>query len=90
MATLQASEGVTRACAGYSPGMCGRFSLDDKSTDLAGFFEAEDNFHSWLPACSIAPTDVVPIIRERADKASGEVRRTVDEAVWDFHPDAIG
>jgi putative SOS response-associated peptidase YedK len=66
--------------------MCGRFSLDEKSTDLAGFFEAEDNISSWLPAYSIAPTAVVPIIRERADKESGEVRRTVDEAVWDFHP----
>jgi putative SOS response-associated peptidase YedK len=66
--------------------MCGRFSLDDKSTDLAGFFEAEDNFPNWMPAFSIAPTDHVPVIRERQDKHSGEITRRLDEAVWDFHP----
>lgn len=66
--------------------MCGRFSLDEKSTDLGAFFESDDNFPDWLPAYSIAPTDVVPIVRERAHKESGEVTRSLDEAVWDFHP----
>jgi putative SOS response-associated peptidase YedK len=66
--------------------VCGRFSLDDKSTDLAGFFEADDNFPAWMPAYSIAPSDVVPIVRERSDKNTGEVHRTVDPAEWDFHP----
>jgi putative SOS response-associated peptidase YedK len=66
--------------------MCGRFALDDHSTDLSGFFTAEDNFPDWEPAFTIAPTEVVPIVRERADKESGEVRRTLDEAVWNFHP----
>lgn len=28
----------------------------------------------------------MPIVRERADKESGEIGRTLDLAVWDFHP----
>lgn len=66
--------------------MCGRFALDEHSTDLAGFFQAENTFEDWLPVFSIAPTDHVPIIRERAHKESGEITRSVDEAVWNFHP----
>lgn len=66
--------------------MCGRFALDSHETDLAGFFSAEANFPDWEPSFSIAPTDSIPIIRERASKDSGEVHRTVDAAIWDFHP----
>jgi putative SOS response-associated peptidase YedK len=67
--------------------MCGRFALDSKTDDLIKTFVAEGNdFEDWVPKYSIAPTDVTPIIRERKHSDSGEVKRSVDAAVWDFHP----
>ncbi|MDQ1573051.1 MAG: hypothetical protein QOH44_610 [Actinomycetota bacterium] len=67
--------------------MCGRFALDQKTDDLIQAFVAEGNdFEDWVPSYSIAPTDVTPIIRERKRSDSGEVTRTIDAAVWDFHP----
>jgi putative SOS response-associated peptidase YedK len=67
--------------------MCGRFALDKNSDDLIQAFDADGNdFEDWEPKYSIAPTDVAPIIRERKHSDSGEVTRTVDAAVWDFHP----
>jgi putative SOS response-associated peptidase YedK len=68
-------------------GVCGRFVLDKRSEDLLQAFGAEDDeYADWIPSYSIAPTDHVPIIRERKHKDSGEVSRSVDAAVWDFHP----
>jgi putative SOS response-associated peptidase YedK len=67
--------------------MCGRFALDQKTDDLIRAFVAEGNdFEDWVPSYSIAPTDITPIIRERKRSDSGEVTRTIDAAVWDFHP----
>jgi putative SOS response-associated peptidase YedK len=67
--------------------MCGRFVLDHRTDDLIKTFEAEANeFEDWVPKYSIAPTDVTPIIRERKHSDSGLVTRTIDPAVWDFHP----
>jgi putative SOS response-associated peptidase YedK len=67
--------------------MCGRFVLDKKSDDLVQEFVARGNdYADWVPSYSIAPTDTVPIIRERKHKDTGEVSRTIDPAVWDFHP----
>jgi putative SOS response-associated peptidase YedK len=67
--------------------MCGRFALDKKTDDLIQAFVADGNdFEDWEPKYSIAPTDVTPIIRERKHSDSGEVTRTVDAAIWDFHP----
>jgi putative SOS response-associated peptidase YedK len=67
--------------------MCGRFALDEKTNDLIEAFVLDGNdYADWIPSFSIAPTDPVPIIRERASKTSGEVLRTVEPAVWDFHP----
>lgn len=67
--------------------MCGRFALDEKTNDLIEAFVLDGNdYVDWIPSFSIAPTDPVPIIRERASKTSGEVTRTVEPAVWDFHP----
>jgi putative SOS response-associated peptidase YedK len=67
--------------------MCGRFAMDEKTNDLIEEFVLQGNdFRDWAPSFSIAPTDVIPIIRERADKESGEIRRTVEAAVWNFHP----
>ena len=67
--------------------MCGRFALDKKTDDLIAAFVADGNdFEDWVPKFSIAPSDITPIIRERKHSDSGEVSRTIDEAVWDFHP----
>lgn len=67
--------------------MCGRFALDKKSDDLIQAFVADGNdFEDWVPSYSLAPTDTIPIVRERKHSDSGEVSRSVDAAVWDFHP----
>ena len=67
--------------------MCGRFALDQTTDDLLQAFVAEENTYAdWEPRYSIAPTDLAPIIRERKHSDSGEVTRTVDAAIWDFHP----
>jgi putative SOS response-associated peptidase YedK len=67
--------------------VCGRFVLDKRSDDLVDAFIAEHNdYEDWEPRYSIAPTDVTPIIRERKHSDSGEVTRSVDPAIWDFHP----
>ncbi|GLI29120.1 DUF159 family protein [Agromyces rhizosphaerae] len=61
--------------------------MDDETNDLIEAFVLDGNdFRDWTPSYSIAPTDVIPIIRERHDRATGEVRRTVEPARWDFHP----
>ena len=67
--------------------MCGRFALDEKTNDLISLFVTDGNdYQDWVPSFSIAPTDPVPLIRERRAKDTGEVRRTIDPAVWNFHP----
>jgi putative SOS response-associated peptidase YedK len=67
--------------------MCGRFALDSKTDELIRVFVAEgNNFEDWTPKYSIAPTDVTPIVRERKRTDTGVVTRSVDAAVWDFHP----
>jgi putative SOS response-associated peptidase YedK len=67
--------------------MCGRFALDEKTNNLITQFVVDGNdFEDWVPRYSIAPTDLIPIIRERQHGDSGHVTRQVDPAVWDFHP----
>ena len=66
--------------------MCGRFANDAETNELIEEFVAAGNdFRDWRPQYSIAPTEVVPIVRERAT-ASGELVRTIEPAEWDFHP----
>lgn len=67
--------------------MCGRFAVDKGTNDLIEEFVAQgNNVQDWRPSYSIAPTDVVPIVRERKNSDTGEVVRSLDPAVWDFHP----
>jgi putative SOS response-associated peptidase YedK len=66
--------------------MCGRFVVSQKVTDLTDVFDAEDDFPEWEPRFSLAPTDVVPIVRERAKSDTGEFVRRLEPAVWNFHP----
>lgn len=67
--------------------MCGRFALNAKTDEIIKEFAAAGgDFKEWTPRYSIAPTQVVPIVRERADRKTGEYQRRVDAAVWNFHP----
>lgn len=65
--------------------MCGRFALDSGTDELIKEFVAAGGDHrEWRPSYCIAPTDPVPIVRERVDQDSGELTRTLDLARWDF------
>ncbi|CAN5241984.1 SOS response-associated peptidase [soil metagenome] len=67
--------------------MCGRFAVDKEVNELIEEFVATGgDIQDWRPTYSLAPTDVVPIVRERKHSESGEIVRSVDAAVWDFHP----
>jgi putative SOS response-associated peptidase YedK len=67
--------------------MCGRYAMDKKTDELIVEFVADGNdFQDWLPRYSLAPTDTVPIVRERKNNDTGQVTRVIDSAVWDFHP----
>ena len=65
--------------------MCGRFVVSQKVDDLTAVFDAENDFDDWRPSYSLAPTDTVPIVRERADRETGEFVRRLEPAVWNFH-----
>lgn len=66
--------------------MCGRFANDAETNDLIEEFVAGGgDWRDWRPQFSIAPTETVPIVRERA-AASGELVRMLEPAAWDFHP----
>lgn len=67
--------------------MCGRFAMDKETNDLIEEFVLDGNdYRDWSISYSIAPTDTIPIVRERRDKQTGVVTRTVEPAVWDFRP----
>ncbi|AYF97093.1 SOS response-associated peptidase [Protaetiibacter intestinalis] len=66
--------------------MCGRFANDSETNELIEEFVASGgDLRDWVPRFSIAPTELVPIVRERAN-AQGELARTLELAEWDFHP----
>lgn len=67
--------------------MCGRFANDAKVDELIQeFVAAGGDYRDWRPQYSIAPTEVIPIVRERADRDTGEITRMLDAAAWSFHP----
>ena len=67
--------------------MCGRFTNSASQDELIRDFIADGgSYDDWEAQYSIAPTEVVPIVRERHSRESGELSRSVDAAVWDFHP----
>jgi putative SOS response-associated peptidase YedK len=66
--------------------MCGRFANDAETNELIEEFVAAGNdYRDWRPQFSIAPTQLVPIVRDRVS-ASGELVRMIEPAAWDFHP----
>jgi len=70
--------------------MCGRFALDAHTDELIQEYAAAGgDFRDWRPSYSIAPTNPVPIVRERVDADSGELRRTLDVTRWDFRPSFV-
>lgn len=66
--------------------MCGRFVVSQQADDLTAVFDAENDFADWRPSYSLAPTDTVPIVRERARSDTGEFVRRLEPARWNFHP----
>jgi len=67
--------------------MCGRFANDAKVDEMIQEFVAQGgDYRDWTPQYSIAPTAVIPIVRERQNRETGEITRSVDPAVWNFHP----
>ena len=61
--------------------------MDKETNDLIEEFVLDGNdFQDWSISYSIAPTDVIPIIREWRATETGAVSRVVDPAVWDFKP----
>lgn len=66
--------------------MCGRFALDDHVNMLIeDFVAAGGDYAEWVPAYSIAPTNRVPIVRERPN-SEGETSRSLDLASWGLRP----
>ncbi len=66
--------------------MCGRFANDAETNDLIEEFVASGgDYRDWRPQYSIAPTEVIPIVRERMSP-DGEIVRMLTPAEWDFHP----
>lgn len=70
--------------------MCGRFANDAEMNELIEEFVAQGHdFRDWRPQYSIAPTDPVPIVRERQHHDTGEVQRLIEAANWDFRPSFV-
>jgi putative SOS response-associated peptidase YedK len=66
---------------------CGRFALNETVDELIKeYVAAGGDYRDWRPSYSLAPTNTIPIVRERLDEKTGELRRSVDAAVWNFRP----
>ena len=66
--------------------MCGRFALDDHvDTLIADFVASGGDYDQWIPSYSIAPTNLAPIVRERAN-SDGAIIRSLDLASWGLRP----
>jgi len=71
--------------------MCGRFASDRPGQQLLQDYTATaaDDAQEWRGSYSIAPTNAMPIVRERIDSSSGELHRILDVVRWDFWPSFI-
>lgn len=66
--------------------MCGRFALDEHvNTLIADFVAAGGDYDEWVPAFSIAPTNRVPIVRERVGEDESVIR-SLEPASWGLRP----
>lgn len=71
--------------------MCGRFALNAKvDTIIREFVAAGGDFQEWTARYSIAPTQVTPIVRERANPDTGDsdvvTRRNYAFETWPSRP----
>ena len=65
--------------------MCGRFAVDSEINELIEEFVAEGgSVHDWAPNFNVAPTDPVPVVRERV--ADGTRTRSVEIGRWSLVP----
>ena len=53
--------------------MCGRYRLSRRKQILEEHFSADWNDAEWSPRYNIAPTQLVPVVRQNADNASREM-----------------
>ncbi|PWH05346.1 SOS response-associated peptidase [Brachybacterium endophyticum] len=68
--------------------MCGRFVLDYDEAGLLHAYvatKADQQERDWSPVFSIAPSTLVPVVREHFDE-DGEIQRTLEPARWGLHP----
>ena len=52
--------------------MCGRFRLTRKDRELREHFDIPDEYE-WKPRFNIAPTDIVPVVRQDPNKPKKQV-----------------
>ena len=65
--------------------MCGRFAMSAETDELINEFIARGGaLEDWRPSYNVAPTEVVPIVRERV--IDGEIVRELDSASWGLKP----
>lgn len=62
--------------------MCGRFSLAVDARQMALHFLVDVTATEWVPTFSIAPSDCVPIVRERAGQRGLGLARWGLRPVW--------
>jgi putative SOS response-associated peptidase YedK len=68
--------------------MCGRFVLDFDEAGLLHAYvatKADREGPDWSPVYSIAPSTLVPVVREHYDD-EGELQRTLEPARWGLRP----
>ncbi|WP_152351525.1 SOS response-associated peptidase [Brachybacterium subflavum] len=68
--------------------MCGRFVLDYDEAGLLHAYvatKADREDPDWSPVFSIAPSTLVPVVREHFDD-EGELQRTLEPARWGLRP----
>ena len=65
---------------GQNGGMCGRYSLAVDARQIALHFKVDVVATEWMPSFSVAPSDVVPMVRERAGQ------RGLSQAKWGLRP----
>lgn len=66
----------------YRCGMCGRYATSRSNVDLSALFEAADETGGLEPDYNVAPTDLVPIVRD-SQSAGG---RVVSQVRWGLVP----
>ncbi|GAA4283774.1 SOS response-associated peptidase [Brevibacterium daeguense] len=67
--------------------MCGRFTLTVDAASLARMYSNDiGELAEWQPTFSIAPTERVPVVRERLDKDTGTVHREISPMEWGLRP----